>query len=181
MKASQQPVYWNIPIVMTASIKNTRRWNIRGQRKVWPVRYNTILFIKKCTRSNKRGTFGNTPSSFRGAKKWAELYKQRSAVERVNAYLMWKDVTDLKNVVKGIVFLFSGVLIFCSTYITTAIYAHTLQEWDSRYGKFGTSFRDINGLALFIIAIIFIAIGIFYFNKDKKTTWNIHENLLITL
>ncbi|MFJ7920713.1 hypothetical protein ACIQ6U_13220 [Lysinibacillus fusiformis] len=72
------------------------------------------------------------------------------------------------NVIKGLSFLISGVLIFGFTYITAAQFAQTLDEWSGEYGVFGTAFREIHGFQLSFASIIFIVIGIIHLYKKDK-------------
>jgi hypothetical protein len=66
----------------------------------------------------------------------------------------------MKNI--GETYVLSGVLLFGLTYITSAIYAGTLESWDRASGKFFTAFYEIHGTILSIISICFIIVGIYY-------------------
>ncbi|WP_377865396.1 hypothetical protein [Bacillus sp. R86525] len=69
----------------------------------------------------------------------------------------------MKNI--GATYLLSGVLLFGLTYITSAIYAGTLEIWDRGSGKFFTAFYEFHGTTLSIISICFIIVGIYYIHK----------------
>ncbi|MBE7123867.1 hypothetical protein [Bacillus cereus] len=69
----------------------------------------------------------------------------------------------MKNI--GAAYVLSGVLLFGLTYITSAIYASSLEVWDRASGKFFTAFYEIHGTILSIISICFIIVGIYYIHK----------------
>ena len=72
------------------------------------------------------------------------------------------------NVIKGLSFLVSGILVFGFTYISASLYAQTLDEWSGVYGVFGTAFREIHGFQLTFISIVFIVLGIIHLYKKTK-------------
>ncbi|GLV64455.1 hypothetical protein Bmyc01_31250 [Bacillus mycoides] len=69
----------------------------------------------------------------------------------------------MKNI--GAFYVLSGVILFGLTYITSAIYAGSLEIWDRGNGKFFTAFYEIHGAILSIISICFIIVGIYYIHK----------------
>ncbi|PFL24622.1 hypothetical protein COJ07_03045 [Bacillus cereus] len=69
----------------------------------------------------------------------------------------------MKNI--GVIYVLSGVLLFGLTYITSAIYAGSLEILDRPSGKFFTAFYEIHGTILSIISICFIIAGIYYIHK----------------
>ncbi|MFK4425024.1 MULTISPECIES: hypothetical protein [Bacillus] len=69
----------------------------------------------------------------------------------------------MKNI--GTTYVLSGVLLFGLTYITSAIYAGSLEIWDRLSGKFFTAFYEIHGTTLSIISICLIIVGIYCIHK----------------
>ncbi|MEK4742932.1 MULTISPECIES: hypothetical protein [unclassified Bacillus (in: firmicutes)] len=69
----------------------------------------------------------------------------------------------MKN--SGVTYVLLGILLFDLTYITSVIYAGSLEIWDRPSGKFFTAFYEIYGAALLIISICFIVAGIYCIHK----------------
>jgi len=54
---------------------------------VQPVRYVMIHSVRRFSKSSVTMIYGNLRIPARGTELWKQLYKERIAVERVNAYL----------------------------------------------------------------------------------------------
>ncbi|WP_088292042.1 hypothetical protein [Bacillus mycoides] len=69
----------------------------------------------------------------------------------------------MKN--SGVIYVLSGILLLGLTYITSAIYAGSLEIWDRPSGKFFTAFYEIQGTILSVISICFIIAGVYCIHK----------------
>ncbi|MEK4737127.1 MULTISPECIES: hypothetical protein [Bacillus] len=69
----------------------------------------------------------------------------------------------MKN--SGVTYVLSGILLFGLTYITSAIYAGSLEIWDRPSGKLYPAFYEIQGTILSVISICFIIVGIYCIHK----------------
>ncbi|MGW6191826.1 hypothetical protein ACWFRC_14045 [Bacillus cereus] len=80
----------------------------------------------------------------------------------------------MKNI--GVTYVLSGVLLLGLTYITSAIYAGSLEIWDRGSGKFFTAFYETHGTTLSIISICFILVGMYYIHKkcsEKQSAFHV--------
>lgn len=69
--------------------------------------------------------------------------------------------------IPGAILILSGILLFGFTYLTTAIYANSLEILDRPLDRFFTDFNEINGSKLLIISICFIIVGPFHIYYKK--------------
>lgn len=69
--------------------------------------------------------------------------------------------------IPGAILILSGILLFGFTYITTVIYANSLEVLDRPLDRFFTAFNEINGSKLLIISICFIIVGPFHIYYKK--------------
>lgn len=69
--------------------------------------------------------------------------------------------------IPGAILILSGILLFGVTYITTVIYANSLEVLDRPLDRFFTAFNEINGSKLLIISICFIIVGPFHIYYKK--------------
>lgn len=69
--------------------------------------------------------------------------------------------------IPGAILILSGILLFGFIYITTVIYANSLEVLNRPLDRFFTAFNEINVSKLLIISICFIIVGPFHIYYKK--------------
>lgn len=67
----------------------------------------------------------------------------------------------------GVTSLFSGILLLAASWITSAIYASDLTEWDGRYGKFYSAMLETSVLPL-VLSLILVLFGIVLIAGERE-------------